>query len=139
MAEPNPTNPCFGCGGPNPHGMQLAFDRDEEKRQIVGRFQLGPEFQGGPGFIHGGIIATILDEAMGKVCRFSEVRAVTAELSVQYLKPIRVGEEIRVEAFEESRKGKQMVHFGEIRNSAGDILAKGRGRFVIVDPERFRI
>lgn len=139
MAEPNPTNPCFGCGGANPHGMQLAFDRDEEKRQIVGRFQLGPEFQGGPGFIHGGIIATILDEAMGKVCRFSEVRAVTAELSVQYLKPIRVGEEIRVEAFEESRKGKQMVHFGEIRNSAGDILAKGRGRFVIVDPERFRI
>ncbi len=119
--------------------MQLAFDRDEERRRIVGRFQLGPEFQGGPGFIHGGIIATVLDEAMGKVCRFSDVRAVTAELNVQYLRPVRVGEEVRVEAFEESQNGKHLIHVGEIHNAAGELLAKGRGRFVVIDPERFRI
>ena len=138
MAELDPTNPCFGCGGANPRGMQLVFARDEANRRIIGQFRLGPEFQGGPGFIHGGIIAAILDEAMGKVCRFSDVRAVTAELNVQYLRPLGVGQEIRVEAFEESRNGKHLIHLGEIRNSSGDILAKGRGRFVVVDPERFR-
>jgi len=45
--------------------------------------------QGGGGVGHGGIIATLLDEAMGKVCRFREARAVTAEMSIQFLKPVR--------------------------------------------------
>ncbi len=137
MAELNPSNPCFGCGGANPRGMRLAFDPDPERRRIVGRFRLGTEYQGGPGFIHGGIIATVLDEAMGKVCRFSDVRAVTAELVVEYLKPVRVEQEIRVEAFESQRDGRQLFHQGEIRDTEGELLARGRGRFVVVDSARF--
>ncbi len=138
MAEPNPSNPCFGCGDANPRGMRLAFDRDAARRRIVGRFRLGAEYQGGPGFIHGGIIATVLDEAMSKVSRFSGVRAVTAELNIEYLKPIRVEEEITVEGFESRRDGRQLFHQGEIRNAAGELLARGRGRFVVVDPAKFR-
>jgi uncharacterized protein (TIGR00369 family) len=137
MAEPNPSNPCFGCGGANPRGMRLAFDPDPERRRIVGRFRLGAEYQGGPGFIHGGIIATVLDEAMGKVSRFSDVRAVTAELTVEYLKPVRVDQEIRVEAFESQREGRHLFHQGEIRDTAGELLARGRGRFVVVDRAKF--
>ena len=137
MAEPNPSNPCFGCGGANPRGMRLAFDPDSERRRIVGRFRLGAEYQGGPGFIHGGIIATVLDEAMGKVSRFSDVRAVTAELTVEYLKPVRVDQEIRVEAFESQREGRHLFHQGEIRDTEGELLARGRGRFVVVDRARF--
>ena len=137
MAELNPSNPCFGCGGANPRGMRLAFDPDPERRRIVGRFRLGTEYQGGPGFIHGGIIATVLDEAMGKVCRFSDVRAVTAELVVEYLKPVRVEQEIRVEAFESQRDGRHLFHQGEIRDTQGELLARGRGRFVVVDLARF--
>ncbi len=139
MAEANPSNPCFGCGGANPRGMKLVFDRDTDRRRIVGRFRLGAEYQGGPGFIHGGIIATVLDEAMGKVCRFRDVRAMTAELNVEYLRPVGVGEEIHVEAFEDRRNGRQLLHQGEIRNGAGELLARGRGRFVVVDPARFRV
>lgn len=139
MAGPDPSNPCFGCGGANSRGMQLAFDRDDERRRIVGRFRLRAEYQGGPGFIHGGIIATVLDEAMGKVCRFSDVRAVTAELAIEYLRPIRVGEEIHVEAFESHRNARQLFHEGEIRNGAGELLARGRGRFVVIDPGRFKV
>ena len=139
MAEPNPANPCFGCGDANPRGMKLAFDRDAERRRIVGRFRLGAEYQGGPGFIHGGIIATVLDEAMGKVCRFSDVRAMTAELAIEYLRPVPVDEEICVEAFETRRNGRQLFHQGEIRNAAGELLARGRGRFVVVDPAKFRV
>jgi uncharacterized protein (TIGR00369 family) len=129
---PNPANRCFGCGGANEEGMKLTFVQDNEKRRIVGRFILGERFQGGGGMGHGGIIATLLDEAMGKVCRFREVRAVTAELTVEYLKPVNVEEEIVVEGWETEQKGRNLFHAGEIRNLAGDVLARGRGRFVII-------
>ena len=129
---PNPENKCFGCGGANDGGMKLTFTQDNDSSRIVGRFVLGPRYQGGGGMGHGGIIATLLDEAMGKVCRFRDVRAVTAELSIQYLKPVRVDEEITVEAFETNFKGRNIFHTGEIRNAAGEILARGTGRFVIV-------
>jgi uncharacterized protein (TIGR00369 family) len=137
MTEPDPANPCFGCGGGNARGMRLTFELDESNQRVTGRFRLGPEFQGATGFIHGGILATILDEVMSKVSRFSNVRAVTAELTVEYLKPVRVDEELHVEGFSIRRNGRDLYHEGEIRNAAGIVLARGRGRFVIIDPERY--
>ena len=137
--QPNPSNKCFGCGGDNAGGMKLTFEQDNVNRKIVGRFVLGERYQGGGGFAHGGIIATLLDEAMGKVCRFREVRAVTAELSIQYLKPVIVQDEIIVEGWEEGeQKGRNLFHVGEIRNSAGDVLARGKARFVIVGEKELR-
>jgi uncharacterized protein (TIGR00369 family) len=130
--EPNPTNVCFGCGGANADGMKLTFEQDNVNRKIVGRFVLGERYQGGGGFAHGGIIALLLDEAMGKVCRFREVRAVTAELTVEYLKPVHVEQEIIVEGREIEEKGRNLFLAGEIRNEAGDVLARGRGRFVVI-------
>jgi uncharacterized protein (TIGR00369 family) len=129
---PNPANKCFGCGGANDLGMKLTFVQDNVNRRIVGKFILGEAYQGGGGMGHGGIIATLLDEAMGKVCRFREVRAVTAELNVQYLKPVRVDQEIIVEGFETDVKGRNLFLAAEIRNGAGEILAKGTGRFVVI-------
>lgn len=117
--------------------MKLIFEMDESSQRVVGRFRLGPEYQGASGFIHGGIIATLLDEVMSKVSRFSNVRAVTAELTVEYLLPVRVGEELRVEGFATRREGRQLYHEGEIRDAVGNLLARGRGRFVIIDPERY--
>jgi uncharacterized protein (TIGR00369 family) len=130
--EPNPTNKCFGCGGDNAGGMKLAFEQDNASRKIVGRFVLGERYQGGAGFAHGGIIALLLDEAMGKVCRFREVRAVTAELSVEYLKPVAVDKEIVVEGRETEMNGRNLFITGEIRNENGDVLARGKGRFVVI-------
>ena len=132
--EPNPTNKCFGCGGDNSGGMKLTFEQDNTNRKIVGRFVLGERYQGGGGFAHGGIIATLLDEAMGKVCRFREARAVTAELTVEYLRPVNVEKEIVVEGRETEQKGRNLFMAGEIRNEAGEILAKGRARFVVIAP-----
>ena len=129
---PNPANKCFGCGGANDAGMKLTFEQDNVNRRIVGRFVLGERYQGGGGFAHGGIIATLLDEAMGKVCRFREVRAVTAELTVNYLKPIDVTKEILVVGRETEQKGRNIFMVGEIRNDAGDVLAKGTARFVVI-------
>ena len=130
--EPNPTNKCFGCGGDNAGGMKLTFEQDNVHRRILGRFVLGERYQGGGGFAHGGIIALLLDEAMGKVCRFREVRAVTAELNIEYLKPVSVEKEITVEASEAEQNGRNLFLVGEIRSGAGDVLARSRGRFVVI-------
>jgi len=111
--------------------MKLTFEQDNANRRIVGRFVLGERYQGGGGFAHGGIIATLLDEAMGKVCRFREVRAVTAELTVEYLKPVNVQNEIIVEGRETEHRGRNIFMTGEIRDGAGAVLARSRARFVV--------
>ena len=136
LLEPKPDNPCFGCGGANPRGMKLTFEQDDAGQRIHGRFRLGAEYCGGPGFIHGGIIAVLLDEAMGKVSRFRQVRAVTAELVIEYVKFVGVDEDLIVEAREVERNGRVMQRTGEIRNTSGELLARGRGRFVEIDPAR---
>jgi len=136
LLKPNPTNLCFGCGGANQRGMQLAYEQDDQARRIRGNFRLGAEYQGGAGFIHGGIIATVLDEVMGKVCRFRGVHAVTAELTIEYLKPVPVDADLLVEGYEAEMTGRNLFMVGEIRNVAEQVLARGKGRFVIVDPKR---
>jgi uncharacterized protein (TIGR00369 family) len=135
--EPRADNVCFGCGGGNAQGMKLVFEADPATRRVTGKFRLGPEYQGSLGMLHGGITAVLFDEAMGKLCRFSDSRAVTAELSVEYLKPIRVNQEIIVEAFETERKGRQLFHQAEIRSTDGALLARGKARFVIIDPAKY--
>jgi len=114
--------------------MKLTFEQDNVNRKIVGRFVLGERYGGGAGFAHGGIIALLLDEAMGKVCRFRDVRAVTAELSVEYLRPVAVDKEIVVEGHEMEMSGRNLFMTGEIRNNNGDVLARGKGRFVVIKP-----
>lgn len=135
--EPGAENSCFGCGGANPRGMQLVFELDEAAQRIRGAFRIGAEYQGGPGFVHGGIIATLLDEVMGKVNRFRKVRAVTAELQVEYLRPVPVDVELVLEGWEVEKKGRSLFHAGEIRSADGAVLARGKGRFVEIDPDRY--
>ncbi len=134
--EPREDNLCFGCGAGNARGMKLVFEADDATRRVRGEFKIGPEYQGGSNFLHGGIIALLIDEAMGKVCRFRQTRAVTASMTVDYLKPIGVNQEIVVEAFEtDEPKGRNLFHGCEIRNRDGVVLARGVGRFVIVGAE----
>jgi uncharacterized protein (TIGR00369 family) len=136
LLKPNPTNVCFGCGGANERGMQLTYEQDDAVQRIRGNFRLGAEYQGGAGFIHGGILATVLDEVMGKVCRFRGVHAVTAELTIEYLRPVPVDVDLVVEGYEAEMTGRNLFLVGEIRDVSGKVLARGKGRFVIVDPKR---
>jgi uncharacterized protein (TIGR00369 family) len=133
LIEPNPTNVCFGCGGGNARGMKLTFEQDDAARKIIGRFRLGSEYQGAFGIIHGGVIATVLDEVMGKVCRFRGVRALTAEMNVQYLSPVWVDADLVVEGYEKEMTGRNLHLVGEIKDASGKMLARSTGRFVIVD------
>jgi uncharacterized protein (TIGR00369 family) len=138
LLKPNLENHCFGCGGANERGMQLAFEQDDVARHIRGVFRIGPQYQGGPGFVHGGIVATLLDEVMAKVNRFEKDIAVTAEMTVEYLKPVRVEQEVTVEGWEVERNGRLRTRRGEIRDSSGVVLARATGKFVEIDPARFR-
>jgi acyl-coenzyme A thioesterase PaaI-like protein len=135
--EPKESNHCFGCGAGNPAGMKLTFDLDFDARRTRGSFILGPHYAGGGGFAHGGIIAVVLDEAMGKLSKLGDERAVTAEMTVEYRKPVPVEKSILVEGWQEEEKGRNRFRVAEIRDEQGNLLARGKGRFVIVNPAHF--
>jgi uncharacterized protein (TIGR00369 family) len=129
-------NCCFGCGKNNPEGMRLRFTYDEAGQRFICRFRLGKRYTGPPGHAHGGIIATILDEAMGKVNKIHNVVALTSEITVNYLKPVPLGKPLRVESREVEVRGRQHVNAAEILNRRGEVLARGRGLFIAVDPQK---
>ena len=129
-------NYCFACGKNNPEGMRLNFDYDEELDCFVCRFRLSKRYTGPPGHAHGGIIATILDEAMGKVNKLRHVIALTSQITVDYLKPVPLNEPLRVESREVRVHGRKHVNMAEILNTKGEVLARGRGLFIAIDPQK---
>jgi uncharacterized protein (TIGR00369 family) len=131
-----PTNYCFACGPNNPDGMRLRFSYDEERKSYVCRFRLGKRYTGPPGHCHGGIIATILDEAMGKVNKLRQVVALTSEITVNYLKPVPLNRPLRVESRELKVTGRKHVNIAEVLNENGEVLARSRGLFIAIDPQR---
>ena len=129
-------NLCFACGKNNPDGMLLRFTYDKKRNCYVCRFRLGERYTGPPGHCHGGIIATILDEAMGKVNRLRQVVALTSEITVNYLKPVPLHKPLRVESREEKVTGRRHINVAEILNQKGEVLAQGRGLFIAIDPHK---
>ena len=129
-------NYCFACGKNNPDGMHLKFTYDEERDCFVSRFRLGKRYTGPPGHCHGGIIATILDEAMGKVNKLRHVVALTSEITVQYRKPVPLNHPLRVESREVKVKGRKHTNMAEIMNQNGEVLARSQGLFIAVDPAK---
>jgi uncharacterized protein (TIGR00369 family) len=129
-------NYCFGCGKENADGMHLKFSLDQERRRAICEFRLGRRYTGPPGYCHGGIIATILDEAMSKVSEFRDVIAPTSRMSVEYLRPVPLRKRLRVEAHEIRKNGRRLTRAAEILDEKGSVLARGRGVFVIIDPKR---
>jgi uncharacterized protein (TIGR00369 family) len=129
-------NQCFACGKGNPDGMHLKFIHDKARNCFVCRFRLDERFTGPPGHCHGGIIATILDEAMGKVNRLRDVVAVTSELTVKYLRPVPLNKPLRVVSREVRVFGRCHINEAEILNQKGEILARGQGTFIAIDPRR---
>jgi uncharacterized protein (TIGR00369 family) len=129
-------NHCFGCGTNNPDGMHLRFVYDEERKCFVCRLKLGKRFTGPPGHCHGGIIATILDEAMGKVNKLRHVIALTSEITVNYLKPVPLRKSLRVESREVRVKGRKHINMAEILNDKGEVLARSKGLFIAIDAQK---
>ena len=85
---------CFGCGPLNEEGLRMAFRDDGE--EAVAEFEVPPRFQSWKGVVHGGMVALMLDEAVGWASWHRGHPAVTGKLEVRYRQPLRIGERVRV-------------------------------------------
>lgn len=132
---------CFACGERNPDGLRLKIAYPEPGRC---RMEFVPErkYQGWEGVLHGGIIATILDEALAHALGGSErgsgEAAVTAEMTVRFKKPVRIGETVIVEGRVLRVKGRIVDCEGVIRDESGQELASAAGKLIKVKPAASR-
>ena len=78
----------------------------------------------------------ILDDAMGKVNKLHHVVALTREMTIEYLKPVPLHKPLRVEGRELSVQGRQHINTAEILNDKNEVLARSRGIFIAIDPEK---
>lgn len=80
---------CFACGQRNPFGLHLHYATDGKR--ILTTFTGEERHMGFPGVVHGGILATILDETMGRISVFEERWVMTARLDLRYRAPAPIG------------------------------------------------
>ncbi len=133
-------NGCFGCGDANATGLQLRFYVEAEGR-VVCNLKLAARFQGPPGYAHGGIIATMLDEAMSKANRRRGVYAMTRQMSVDYLRPVPLDTVLILEGHAEEGHAETEARrkhrcSATLRDAEGRVLATATGLFIEVKPER---
>lgn len=134
--HPQIGNKCFGCGPANETGLKLKFVLDDERQRFICRFRLQGRFSGPPAHAHGGIIATILDEAMGKVSKLHNLVALTSNMEIRYLKPVPLFKPLVVEGWEQRVRGREHYRAAQIRNGDGEVLASSTGKFIEIDPHR---
>ena len=103
---------CFACGPRNPWGLKLRFEAEGDR--VTTTFTVSEEYQGFPGYLHGGVAGSILDETMSRVSLLEGRWTMTALMDVRFRFPVPAGSRITVEA----------VKTGEIRG-----FLKARGRY----------
>jgi uncharacterized protein (TIGR00369 family) len=133
MKELPHTRSCFVCGESNPTGLNL---RSETDGRIV-RLHFVPKADhvGFTGVVHGGIIATLLDEVMVWACAVATKRfAFCAELNVRYLQPVRPGEAtIATAELEANRRDRVFAAKAELGNGSGAVFAKATGKYLPIN------
>lgn len=123
--------PCFGCGTTHPFGFHLKFAREGE--EVVSRFTPGEQYQGPPGILHGGLVATLADE----VAAWTVVLALgkfgfTAAFEGKLLRPIRIGREVDARG-RILKSSSRTVEVEVVANQSGEACFRGLFRFVLVD------
>jgi uncharacterized protein (TIGR00369 family) len=126
-------NRCFGCGQDNPVGLHLEFMLDQHGT-VVCLAQMPDTYEGPRGYLHGGIIATLLDETMSKALRSHNVVGMTRHMEVDYMRPVPSNSPIRLEGRIYRNEGRK--HFAEasILDARGSVLAHAKGLFIEVRP-----
>ncbi len=121
---------CFGCGQENPDGLQLDFSYSINRAWT--ETVLKPKYQGYPGIAHGGIVTTLLDEAMAHVLMKKGLFAVTAKLEVKFREPVPIHEDIMVVGEMDEEKSSSRIKYlcAWIEDENGKILARGKAMFV---------
>jgi len=116
---------CFVCGKNNPNGFRLSFEIDKERQTLKSIFIASPTFQGWDGIVHGGIISTLLDEAMAKLIYELGYQAVTASLEIRFKKPAPILEPLSIYG-EVTEVTKRLIRAkAHVAKEDGTILATG--------------
>jgi len=127
LAEPQPT--CFGCGEDNPRGLKLCFSTGTDNR--VSAAWVPEEFcEGLRGIVHGGLVSTVLDEAMAKAVIGAGIQALTCDLRVRFRRPAIAGQALVISGWLVSRDRRRVRTEATISNSEGSELAHGWATFL---------
>ncbi|MCX6566955.1 MAG: PaaI family thioesterase [Candidatus Aminicenantes bacterium] len=133
QTEWNDDHFCFACGEHNMEGLRIKFEYPEPGRC---RAVFLPErrFQGWKDILHGGIISTLLDEALahayGGKTRGAGEAAVTAELTVKFKKPIKIGVPVYLEGRVVSVSGRVIEGESTLCDESGTVLASATGKLI---------
>lgn len=125
---------CFGCGPLNPVGLGMQFRL--ENGRAMAEFTPSPHHQGFPGHMHGGLVATMLDEAMGWAVYGQGVWAMTAKMSVRFRETVPLSGTLVVTGEVVRNRGRLLDLRGEVRTRDGKLLAYAEGVFMRVTGRR---
>jgi acyl-coenzyme A thioesterase PaaI-like protein len=128
---------CLVCGRQNPKGLHLHLHVDESTGAVETRFTPGPEHIGFEGIIHGGVLATVLDEAMVWAATWRGRRfCVCGELSIRFRKAAYVGKILLISASVASARGRFLQTVGEVSDASGETLATAEGKYLGLADDR---
>ena len=122
---------CFACGQNNPIGLKLKFV--EIAGRYVAKCVMDKNYQSFNGVLHGGIITTLLDEAMGGYLFHLKQPAYTGKLEVRYRRPTPTGEQLTVSGWIAGRKRNVVEMRSEIALSDGTITAESSAKMVVME------
>ncbi len=126
---------CFACGSTNPFGLKMEFYTNGEK--IVSRVRVAPNYSGLDQLVHGGILATMLDEVMGwGVLHLVGKITLTKSMTVDFLKPAYVNRELTVESHILELKGDREARMeGFLWNDSRELCARSLGAYALFTAE----
>ncbi len=126
MKQPN-SNDCFVCGLKNENGLQLEF-YETEPGQVVVEYTVPEHFQGYDGIVHGGIVATLVDEVLGRVHMGTDPEKprfmYTAKMTIKYRKPVPTGQPIKIVGQAEKSKRRTATSNAKVYGPDGDVLVE---------------
>lgn len=121
---------CFACGKDNPISLGLDFQLVAEDRAAA-EFVPQDVHQGYDNLMHGGLVSTLLDEAMAQVIYLNNIKAVTAEMRIRFKKPVRIGKKIEITGILSESRGKLIKTEAYLRDEDENLLAKAEAKFMV--------
>ena len=120
---------CVVCGHRNPHGLQLTFRIDGES--VTADWIPGTNWESFRGVIHGGVISTVLDEAMSKAIIAQGLEAFTMDLRVRFKQKLHTGEAVQVRGWVVEKQKRRITAEARICSHSGGEHAHAWGTFLI--------
>lgn len=126
---------CFVCGPGNPLGLKLRFLPGPEAGSVEAEVLFPDYLQGWENVVHGGLIATVLDEAMIKAAFQRKLACVTGEVTVRYLKPAATGAVFMARGRVLEERGRIVLAESELLDASGTAVARATGKLFKTGPK----